>query len=138
MVSLSRKTGLRCIGIKTTNFFLQLCGQRLFSPPSVAGWPFGNEWLLGQNLVNRLFLPNVVLKIANRSNKKDSIQFKIINKVNPKLRYFRYSWDASFDKKSFEKILEKNRISCSSWMLNLKINNENLSKIIMRPEFQHS
>ena len=138
LVSLSRKTGLRCIGIKTTNFFLQLCGQRLFSPPSVAGWPFGNEWLLGQNLVNRLFLPNVVLKIANRSNKKDSIQFKIINKVNPKLRYFRYSWDASFDKKSFEKILEKNRISCSSWMLNLKINNENLSKIIMRPEFQHS
>ena len=66
LVGLSRKTGMRCIGVKTTNFFLQLCGQRLFSPPSVAGWPVGNEWLLGQNLVNRLFLPDVVLKIANK------------------------------------------------------------------------
>lgn len=138
LVGLSRKTGMRCIGVKTTNFFLQLCGQRLFSPPSVVGWPVGNEWLLGQNLVNRLFLPDVVLKIANRSCKKDSIRFKIINKANPELRYFRYSWDSSFDRKSFEKILEKNKILHSSWMLNLKVDNQDLSKIVIRPEFQYS
>ena len=65
LVNLQRKTGMRCVGIKTTNFFLRFCGQRLFRPPTVAGWPVGEEWLVGNDLINRVFLPDVLL-IAQR------------------------------------------------------------------------
>ena len=66
LVGFQRKTGLRCNGIKTTNYFLKSCGQRLFYPPNISGWPYGNGWLYGEALVNE--------SISSRSIFTDSKQ----------------------------------------------------------------
>ena len=139
LVSLQRKTGMRCVGIKTTNFFLRFCGQRLFRPPTVAGWPVGEEWLVGNDLINRVFLPDVLLKIANRANQKETYRYKISSRIKyHDIRHFRYSWDSIFNEALFEKTLKDNRIKPSYWMLNIEMNNQDLYDIITLPEYQYS
>ena len=139
LVNLQRKTGMRCVGIKTTSFFLRYCGQQLFRPPTIAGWSVGEEWLAGTNLINRVFLPNVLLKIANRSSPRDTFKYKISSRLkNYDLRHFRYSWDSLFNEVIFEKTLRENCIKPSYWMLNIEMNNQDLSDIITRPEYQYS
>ena len=54
------------------------------------------------------------------------------------LRHFRYSWDTIFDKESFEKTLKNNRLKPSYWMLNIELNNQDLSDIITQPGYQYS
>ena len=139
LVNLERKTGMRCVGIKTTNFFLRYCGQQLFRPPTIAGWPVGEEWLVGNDFINRIFLPDVLLKIANRVDQKESFRYKISSMIkHHDLRHFRYSWDTIFDKESFEKTLKNNRLKPSYWMLNIELNNQDLSDIITQPGYQYS
>ena len=138
-VNLQRKTGMRCIGIKTTNYFLRFCGQRLFRPPTVAGWPIGEEWLVGNDLINRVFLPDVLLKIANRSSQKESFKYKISSRIRHNdIRHFRYSWDSIFNEVLFKNTLKENSIKPSHWMLNIEMKNQDLSDIITRPEYQYS
>ena len=43
-----------------------------------------------------------------------------------------------FNEALFEKTLEKNNINPSYWMLNIEMNNQDLSDIITRPEYQYS
>jgi hypothetical protein len=111
----------------------------LFRPPTVAGWPIGEEWLVGNDLINRVFLPDVLLKIANRSSQKESFKYKISSRIRHNdIRHFRYSWDSIFNEVLFKNTLKENSIKPSHWMLNIEMKNQDLSDIITRPEYQYS
>ena len=139
LVSLQRKTGMRCIGIKTINYFLRDCGQRLFYPPSIAGWPDGEGWLVGDELVNRILLPTALLKIANRSAERPSFIYKLFSRVEHRhLRQIRYTSDCIFNEKNFEKTLKKYGIKPGSWMNNDSIAGNKLSDILTHPKHQYS
>ena len=139
LVSLQRKTGMRAIGIKTTNYFLRYCGQTPFQPPSVAGWPIGENWLVGSDLVNRIFFPEVLLKIANRENKRESVRYKIFSRIKHyKLRHLKYVLDSKFDEELLDYTLKNNGINPSDWMINIELKNQDLSNIITHPKHQYS
>ena len=85
------------------------------------------------------FLPNVLLKIANRSNQKESFSYKIISRIkHHDLRHFRYNWDSIFNEEIFENTLKENHINPSYWMLNVEMDNQDLSDILTFPEYQYS
>ena len=139
LVGLQRRIGMRCIGIKTINYFLRDCGQRLFVPPNVAGWPVGEEWLVGDELVNRVLLPVSFLKIANRSVKRSSYIYKLFTRIEHRhLRRIRYTSDCIFDEKNFVSTLKKREIKPRSWMNNYKITSNKLTDIIIHPKHQYS
>ena len=139
LVNLQRKTGMRCIGIKTINYFLRDCGQKIFKPPSVAGWPVGEEWLVGDELVNRVLLPAAFLRIANRSFKRTSFIYKILSRIEHRnLRQIRYTFDCNFDENYFSNLLDNSEIEARSWMNNDKIISNKLSDILIHPRHQYS
>ena len=116
---------MRCVGIKTTIYFLRYCGQTLFKPPHVSGWPVGEDWLFGNEFVNRLFLPDVLIKIANRSDTRSSLKYKILSLLKQKnLHEYRYIFDTVFDEIGFRKTLKENGIELSSWMNGTKLKTE--------------
>ena len=131
-----------CLGHKSetiTNYFLRDCGQRLFHPPSIAGWPIGEEWLVGDELVNRVLLPAAFLKIANRSVKRSSYIYKLFSRLKHRhLRRIRYTSDCNFDEINFSETLENCGIEPRSWMNNYKIISNKLSDIIIHPKHQYS
>ena len=138
-MGLQRKTGMRCSGIKTINYFLRDCGQRLFHPPSVAGWPIGEGWLVGDELVNRVLLPAALLKIANRSVERSSIIYKLLSRVEYSyLRRIRYTSDCVFDEDVFLTTLKNCRIKPSVWMNNNTSFSNKLSDIVTHPKHQYS
>ena len=139
LVGLQRKTGMRCIGIKTINYFLRDCGQRLFYPPSVAGWPVGEEWLVGNELVNRVILPEALIKIANRSIERSSYIYKLLSRVEYRyLRRIRYTYDCVFDENVFFTTLNNCGIQPSVWMNNNTNSSNKLSDIVTHPKHQYS
>ena len=139
IVALQRRTGMRCVGIKTINYFLRDCGQNIFKPPSVAGWPVGEEWLVGEELVNRVLLPAAFLRIANRSFKRTSFIYKILSRIEHRnLRQIRYTFDCNFDKNYFSNLLDNSGIEARSWMNNDKIISNKLSDILIHPRHQYS
>ena len=139
LVGLQRKTGMRCVGIKTTIYFLRYCGQIPFRPPHVSGWPVGEEWLFGNELVNRIFLPSTLLKLANRSNVRSSLKYKIFSRMKQNsLREFGYIFDAVFDETEFKKVLRKNGLELCSWMNSCQAKTKSLSEILQHPKYQYS
>ena len=139
LVNLQRKTGMRCIGIKTINYFLRDCGQRLFYPPSIAGWPDGEGWLVGDELVNRILMPTALFKIANRSAERSSFIYKLFSRVEHRyLRQIRYTSDCIFDENNFVITLSKYGIKPSAWMNNNTIISNKLSDIVAHPKHQYS
>jgi len=139
IVALQRRTGMRCVGIKTINYFLRDCGQNIFKPPSVAGWPVGEEWLVGEELVNRVLLPAAFLRIANRSFKRTSFIYKILSRIEHRnLRQIRYTFDCNFDENYFSNLLDNSGIEARSWMNNDKIISNKLSDILIHPRHQYS
>jgi len=139
LVSLQRKTGMRCVGIKTINYFLRNCGQRLFQPPSVPGWPDGEDWLVGDELVHRVFLPKAFLKIANRTVERSSFIYKLISRLEHRhLRRIRYTSDCIFNENKFQETLKKYGIKPGSWMNNDSIAGNKLSNILTHPKHQFS
>ena len=68
-----------------------------------------------------------------------SFKFKISSRIKQHdLRHFRYVFDSIFDEASFNKTLQDNGIRPSDWMINIDIDNQDLSDIITRPEYQYS
>jgi len=138
LVGFQRQTGLRTRGVKTTNSFLRYCGQSLFSPPSVAGWPGGADWLRGERLFHRLFLPGTLLEISNRRSARDSVGYKVSSRIfSASKRKFRYIADAQWDAGRFYDALKEQDLHVSEWMLGQKRENEDLEYLLQAPEYQY-
>lgn len=138
LVSLQRTTGMSAVGIKTTDYFLRSCGQSLFAPPNVAGWPDGTDWLKGNKLLYRLFLPKALMKIANRQYPKPSLGYKVSSRIKQaELRHYRYIADATFDEERFNSLLSEKAISIPQW-LGIKSNSESmpLEECLTHPDYQ--
>jgi uncharacterized protein (DUF1800 family) len=140
LVGLQRKTGLRTLGIKTMDFFLKACGQSLFSPPNVGGWPSGDKWLNGNELIYRLFLPKALIGIANRNSPKVSVNYKINSRVyHNQLRAYRYMADAIFDQQKFNEVLSGKEITFSHWLgVQSSRNISSLIDCITHPDYQYA
>jgi uncharacterized protein (DUF1800 family) len=137
LISLQRQTGLRTVGTKTNHTFLKLAGQVLFEPPNVAGWPGGLDWLNGDKLLHRLFLPSILLGFANRSISKSSIKFKIISRLSMgSLRKLRYSMDAKWDPDNFHQSLFRVNLSPSEWLIGSKAIEDDTKLILQNPDYQ--
>ena len=129
---------MRCVGIKTVNYFLRSCGQKLFQPPNVSGWPSGEGWLVGPELINRVLLPGALINIANRKSSRDSYFYKLFSRIkNSDIRSFRYIADSIFDIDKFYETLKKERISISNWMDNKNLKSENIFRILRHPKNQY-
>jgi uncharacterized protein (DUF1800 family) len=138
LVGFQRQTGLRTRGVKTTNSFLRYCGQSLFLPPSVAGWPGGADWLRGERLFHRLFLPGTLLEISNRRSARDSVGYKVSSRIfSASKRKFRYIADAQWDAGRFYDALKEQDLHLSEWMLGQKRENEDLEYLLQAPEYQY-
>ena len=140
LVNLQRTTGMRTVGLKTTDSFLRACGQSLFAPPNVAGWPVGDDWLKGNKLLYRLFLPKTLLKIANRKDPKTSLTYKAKSRLqHPELRTYRYIADATFDEEKFIELLSANQLSISQWLgVNSSEASATLADCLTQPDYQYA
>lgn len=138
IVAFQRQTGLRTVGLKTAYFFMRYAGQTLFSPPTVAGWPGGEDWLRGERLLHRLFLPGTLIAIANRKIPKASVAYKVYSRLSvTSKRKYRYIADARWDADAFFSALKESDISVSEWLLGEKRSENNLLAILQYPEYQY-
>lgn len=138
LVNFQRQTGLRTIGLKSTYFFLRYTGQDIFNPPNAAGWPGGQDWLRGERLLHRLFLPTTLLSIANRKYPKKSIAYKIQSRIfQPNIRKYRYYADAQWDEEYFYQKLKDQGITVSEWLLGYSSKNNDLASVLQSPEYQY-
>ena len=129
---------MRCVGIKTVNYFLRSCGQKLFQPPNVSGWPSGEDWLVGSELVNRVLLPSALINISNRKASRDSYFYKLYSRIMySDIRNFRYIADSIFDIDKFYETLKKESISVSSWMDNKNLKTDDIFRILKHPKNQY-
>lgn len=143
LVYFQRETGYRTVGPKTNNFFLLKTGQILFKPHNVSGWPSGEKWLFGEQLLHRLFLPSALVQIANRQSSKQSIQFKLSSRLShANLRELRFVLDGKFDFDKFTNALLKENIKPSLWLLGKDLPTQSfdldtLLAIIQDPNYQY-
>lgn len=138
LVGFQRQTGLRTVGMKTAYQFLMKCGQILFYPPTVAGWPGGEDWLQGDRLLHRLFLPGALIAVANRQVPKSSLAYKLSSRVfEPSKRGFRYIADAKWDKAMFYAALNRHGIPVSQWILGEIHAESGLEACLQYPEYQY-
>ena len=138
LVDFQRRVGLRCVGIKTVNYFLKSCGQKLFQPPDVSGWPSGVDWLVGSELINRVLLPSSLINISNRKFSRDTYFYKLYSRINYlDIRSFRYIADCIFDINKFYETLKKERIPVSNWMDNKDLKSEDIFRILKHPKNQY-
>ncbi len=138
LVGFQRQTGLRTVGMKTAFQFLSKCGQVLFYPPTVAGWPGGEDWLQGERLLHRLFLPGALIAIANRQVPKNSLTYKLASRIfEPSKRGFRYVADAKWDKGRFYAALNRHEIPVSQWILGETQVQTGLEDCLQHPAYQY-
>jgi uncharacterized protein (DUF1800 family) len=118
LLQFQHQTGLRTYGLMCHWHMQRWLGQQLFNPPSVGGWPDGNQWLNGSVLVSRLSLLQNLLIIANRTHPKNGFAYKLHSWLSHySLRLFRWNMDAKFDEDAYLAALEKHKISESHWLL---------------------
>ena len=64
---------------------------------------------------------------------------KIFSRIKHyKLRHLKYVLDSKFDEELLDKTLKNNGINPSDWMINIELNNQDLSNIITHPKHQYS
>jgi uncharacterized protein (DUF1800 family) len=118
LLQFQHQTGLRTYGLMGHWHLQSLLGQSLFAPPSVGGWPDGNQWLNGSILVNRLTVLLNLVHISNRTVQKSSFAYKLLSWASRfQLRYFRWNMDAKFDEDAYITILEKKGMTEANWMM---------------------
>jgi uncharacterized protein (DUF1800 family) len=146
LLQFQHQTGLRTYGLMCHWHLQSLLGQSLFAPPSVGGWPDGNQWLNGSVLVNRLTVLLNLLQIANRKVPKTGFAYKLLSWASRfHLRYFRWNMDAKFNEAEYLDTLEKNSIPEAYWMMGsrFKMLQENeksslrLREILQHPYYQY-
>lgn len=117
-IGFQRQTGYRLIGNKAHRMVMRALGQELFRPHGVAGWQEGKRWLQGKNTLNRKFLLQALLDVANRPFERSSLEYKLYSRISrADLRHFRYTVDGSFKEKELYHLLNSRNISLQSWML---------------------
>lgn len=117
-IGFQRQIGYKLIGNKAHKMVMSSLGQELFSPHSVAGWQEGRRWLQGKNILNRKFLLQALLEVANRPFERSSLEYKLYSRISrPDLRHFRYTVDGSFKEKELHHLLNSRNISLQTWML---------------------
>ena len=110
----------------------------LFHPPSVAGWPSGEAMLKGQQAIYRMFLPSLMLQIANRSLSRNSLIYKIKSRlIDADYISYRYISDALFDFYKFDNLLKKENISPSEWLFYNSWDETDVVKLLSSPSFQY-
>lgn len=118
LICFSRQTGLKFKGIHTIDFLSKEFGQKLFSPPSVKGWPVGQDWLHNQWLLKRMVYLTGMIEIANRTFLKEDVTYKIHSRLNSiKYRYLRHQCDAIWDKDNFYNTLEESQFTVQNWLI---------------------
>jgi uncharacterized protein (DUF1800 family) len=138
LVYLQRKTGLRIKGLKSSKNFLGLCGQWLFNPPNVAGWPKGKGWLQGQMLLHRIFLSSALIEVSNRSKSRRSLSYRIQSRMEkPNLRTLRYIYDAEFDQQRLTERLSEKGFSLSRWLIGMELPDNGLFSVLQNMEHQY-
>jgi len=138
LVGFQRQTGLRTVGMKTAYQFLLKCGQVFFYPPTVAGWPGGEDWLRGERLLHRLFLPGALIAIANRQVPKNSLTYKLSSRAfEPSKRRLRYIADAKWDRGRFYAALNLHGIPVSKWILGETHSEIELEDCLQHPDYQY-
>lgn len=146
LLQFQHQTGLRTYGLMCHWHMQRWLGQQLFNPPSVGGWPDGNQWLNGSVLVSRLSLLRNLLIIANRTHPKNGFAYKLHSWLSHfSLRLFRWNMDAQFNEDTYLEVLKKHNISESQWLLGpvfarLSTHEQTslgLSKILQHPYYQY-
>ena len=146
LLQFQHQTGLRTYGVTCHWHMQRWLGQQLFNPPSVGGWPDGNQWLNGSVLVSRLTLLSDLLHISNRTLPKNGIAYKTHSWLsNFSLRLFRWNMDAKFNEDEYLYTLEKNGIPEAHWLLGSRFEmlQENqksslrLREILQHPYYQY-
>jgi hypothetical protein len=146
LLQFQHQTGLRTYGLMCHSHLQRLLGQQLFNPPSVGGWPDGNQWLNGSVLVSRLTLLSNLLHISNRTLPKNGIAYKTHSWLSHfSLRLFRWNMDAKFNEDEYLDTLEKNGIPEAYWLLGSRFEmlqeNEKstlrLREILQHPYYQY-
>jgi uncharacterized protein (DUF1800 family) len=146
LLQFQHQTGLRTYGVTCHWHMQRWLGQQLFNPPSVGGWPDGNQWLNGSVLVSRLTFLSNLLHISNRTLPKNGIAYKTHSWLsNFSLRLFRWNMDAKFNEDEYLDTLEKNGIPEAYWLLGSRFEmlqeNEKsslrLREILQHPYYQY-
>ena len=146
LLQFQHQTGLRTYGLMCHWHMQRWLGQQLFNPPSVGGWPDGNQWLNGSVLVHRLSLPCKLLIIANRIHPKNGFTYKAHSWLSHfTMRSFRGLTDAQFDKDAYLASLETHKINEALWLLGSgasKLSAEEqtslgLSELLQHPYYQY-
>lgn len=139
-VGYQRSLGMRTANSEIHNKLLQEFGQNVLFPQNVGGWPWGKNWLNGNLLLKRFFLPKAVLDISQNQNIPEEMSTgdKIIYRTyKSNLLGFRYDFQVSFKKDVFHEIIKNNNINLNQWLLNQNTNDvKSLDRIITCPQFQ--
>ncbi len=139
LIFLQRDLELKTIGQKSNGFILRRWGQYPLSPWTVNGWPTGENWLVGEYLLHRTFLPPVLLEIANRKNAKNSISYKVQSRlIRSNFREIRYLLDAEWNEDKFSEKLSNLDKSLNQYLLgSSKADGRNLVECLTSPEYQY-
>lgn len=146
LLQFQHQTGLRTYGLMCHWHLQRWLGQQLFNPPSVGGWPDGNQWLNGSVLVSRLISLGDLLQIANRTLPKNGSAYKIHSWLSRfSLRLFRWNMDAKCNEDEYLETLNQLGISESQWMMGNRFEmlqeNEKTSlrlhRILQHPYYQY-
>jgi hypothetical protein len=104
----------------------------------VAGWPGGADWLRGERLFHRLFLPGTLIEISNRKSARNSTVYKVSSRMfSASKRKFRYIADAQWDAGRFYGALNGQNLHLSEWMLGQKQEREELEYLLQTPQYQY-
>lgn len=118
-VGLQRLLGIRSYSSELHSYVLREMGQNVFFPPNVGGWPWGNSWLQGNLLKNRLFLPVALLDISQKGlsidnwGLKEKIEYRLFK---PHLLGYRYEYNVVFDFEQFRDTLISKNVDINDWL----------------------
>jgi len=118
-VGLQRLLGIRSYTSELHSYVLREMGQNVFFPPNVGGWPWGNSWLQGNLLKNRLFLPVALLDISHKIPSSDNwglkekIEYRLLK---PHLLGYRYEFNVVFDFEQFRDTLISKNVDINYWL----------------------
>lgn len=139
LVFFQRDLEIKTMGQKTNSWLLRKWGQYPLSPWTVKGWPMRENWLVGEYLLHRTFLPPVLLEIANRKNSKNSMTYKVQSRLyHSNFREIRYLLDAEWNEDKFNEKLSDLDKSLNQYLLgSSKADDRNLVECLTSPDYQY-
>jgi uncharacterized protein (DUF1800 family) len=141
-VGFQKKIGLKVLTSELHSNVLRQFGQDVFFPINVGGWPWGEGWLNGNLLINRVFLPKAILEIAQENQQEIEMSFseKVTYRTFKKhLLGMRFESAVLLNIREVIHILKENNVKLSSWVLsrNTSLKNDEISYLITHQLFQY-